>query len=257
MTLGIETYDLVKVSPESPRVGEGDMLVLDDGSIFFAYGHFKGNRDDSRADIVYRLSQDLGRTWTEPELLVSNNEAVENVMSVSLLRLHSGGILLFYLRKDSRCLCRAWVRRSDDEGRTWSDAVCCTQGEQYHVIVNDCALQLADGRIILPYEVCNEAWGGDEHIEAAVAYSDDDGATWSLSANQIYAPKRGAMEAMVVEKRDGRLWMLMRTDQGTLWEAYSTDRGVTWSDAADAGIEAPQSPFVFKRMPTTGDILLT
>jgi len=125
-------------------------VVLRDGTVFFAYTSFQVARDDACADIVCCTSNDAGVTWSDPRVLVSNDEANENVMSVSLLRLESGGILLFYLRKDSRMLCRAWVRRSDDEAQTWSEAVCCTPDESYYCIVNNCATQLADGRVLLP-----------------------------------------------------------------------------------------------------------
>ncbi len=255
MTDAPEFYDLVEVTPESPRTGEGSMLELADGRILFAYTSFEGGEDNSRASIVARHSSDVGRTWTEPEMIISADEAAENVMSASLLRLQSGGILLFYLRKDSRAQCAVWVRRSDDEGATWGEAVCCTPEPGYWGAVNDCAVQLADGRIILPDGVCAEVWVEDEHIEAGCAFSDDDGATWRHSS-MIFTPKRGAMESRVVELRDGRLWMLVRTDRGEIWQTFSTDCGETWEDPTPSGIESPQSPFVFTRIPATGDLLL-
>lgn len=254
MTADPEFFDFVPVTEQNPRSGEGDMVVLQDGRLFFAYTSFEQERDDARASIVGRCSSDGGRTWTEPETLITN-EAAQNVMSVSLLRLQSGGLLLFYMRKDGPSRASAWVRRSDDETETWSEAICCTPDPIYHVIVNDCALQLSDGRIILPYEACEEVWVADEHIVAGTAYSDDEGATWQQS-NTIYSPKRGAMEAKVVELREGRLWMLLRTDRGVLDESCSEDRGETWSHPVSSGIESPQSPFVFTRVPSTGDLLL-
>ena len=247
--------DLVTATPENPRSGEGDMVVLRDGTVFFAYTSFQQARDDARADIVCRTSEDGGATWGEPRILVPNDEASENVMSVCLLRLESGGILMFYLRKDSRTLCRAWMRRSDDEAQTWSDAVCCTPDESYYCIVNNCATQLTDGRVLLPYSVCDEIWTPNERLIVGTAISDDEGATWQQS-NTVYAPKRGAMEPRIVEKMDGQLWMLLRTDQGSIWQCTSDDRGATWCEPTNTGIEAPQAPFVFTRIPATGDLLL-
>ena len=249
-----EFYDLVPATPRNPRTGEGAMAPLQDGRLFFAYTHFVGSDDFDHASIVSRYSSDVGRTWTEPQTLIAN-EAKDNVMSASLLRLQCGAILLFYMRKDSRTRGAMWVRRSDDEAQTWSDAVCCTLAPLYQGAVNDCAVQLNNGRVILPYEGCEESWVADEHIVAAAAYSDDEGATWRQS-NTIFSPKRGAMEPRVVELRDGRLRMLMRTDRGVIDEAYSHDNGETWSDPASTGIESPQSPFVLKRIPSTGDLLL-
>ncbi len=249
-----EFYDLVITSPESPRTGEGSMLRLADGRIMFVYTDFRGGEDNARASIVKRLSDDAGATWSEPEIIIAD-EGRENVMSTSLLRLPSGTILLAYLRKDSRSECHICLRRSEDEGLTWSGPIVCNSRVSYFVIVNDCFVRLRDGRLILPFEVCDEVWVPNERIEAGCLYSDDDGSTWQMS-NTIYAPKRGAMEARVVELAHGRLWMLMRTDQGVIYESYSNDRGESWGEPAPTAIESPQSPFVFTRIPSTGDILL-
>lgn len=73
--------------------------------------------------------------------------------------------------------------------------------------------------------------------------SDDDGLTWRRS-NTVTTPahagggfhqgirwNHGAVEPTVVELRDGRLWMLMRTPQDRHYEAFSDDGGLTWSEA--------------------------
>lgn len=255
----VEIHDLVVSTPANPRSGEGDMVVLQDGRVLFAYGHFTGQDDDAQACIVKRYSSDEGRTWTEPEVLIAADEAVQNVMSVSLLRLQSahahGGILLFYLRKDSPSRCRVWLRRSDDEGETWSEATCVTPDEAYHIIVNNCAVQLAEGRVLLPYQVCSQVWVEQERIEGAVAWSDDEGATWQYS-NQLACPRRGVMETRITELADRRLRMFSRTDQGRLYRAESQDRGESWEDFVPTDIESPQSPFAFTKIPATGDWLL-
>ena len=38
----------------------------------------------------------------------------------------------------------------------------------------------------------------------------------------------GALETSVVELRDGRIWMVVRTVIGYLWESDSNDGGLTW-----------------------------
>ena len=52
--------------------------------------------------------------------MVVPNEGKMNTMSVSLLRLESGRIALFYLRKNSLSDCRLYMRTSSDEAKTWS-----------------------------------------------------------------------------------------------------------------------------------------
>ncbi len=249
-----EFIDLIPVSEESPRNGEGSILELTDGRLLFVYTHFYGYADNSSAAIAARYSSDRGATWTEPEIVIAD-EAEENVMSVSLLRLQSGGVLMVYLRKDGNSNCTVWARRSYDEGKTWGEAVGATPEPGYHECVNDCVIQLSNGRIIIPSDGCEEVWTADERIRGRCLYSDNDGATWRGS-NYVTAPTRGTMELRVVELRDGRLWLLARTDQGVLYESFSEDNGETWDEARPSGIESPQTPFVFTRIPATGDLLL-
>jgi len=256
MSLTPEFIDLVVADADHPRSGEGDMVELTDGRLLFAYGAFRGGEDHAPADIVACYSSDHGQTWTQPQVLVEN-EGQCNVMSVSLLHLSPQRILLFYLRTDSTRRCYVCLRESTDEAQTWGPPAFCTPQDRYYVICNDCAIQLNDGRILLPYDVTDDASLPDEHqhIMAGAVYSDDGGQTWQMS-NEIYSRVRGAMEPKVVELNDGRLWMLLRTDRGVLDESFSEDGGATWSEAVSSGIVASQAPFVFKRIPNTGDLLL-
>lgn len=251
-----EFYNLVESTEENPRSGEGSMVSLKDGRIFFVYGNFTGGEDHAVADIVSRISDDCGKTWSAPKVLVSHEEAAQNVMSASLLRLQDGGVLLLYLRKDSSSRCRAWVRRSDDDCLTWSEAVCATPDERYHVIVNDALMQLRDGRVVVPFSAVDEVFGNVGGSAAGTVWSDDGGKTWSQSGNQVYCPERGAMEPNVVERADGSLLMYVRTDQGSIWETTSDNRGESWNELVDSGIESPQSPLALRRIPSTGDLLL-
>ena len=76
-----------------------------------------------------------------------------------------------------------------------------------------------------------------------VYYSDDDGLNWKRS-QIVTSPdhvksgshkgvrwNHGAVEPTVVELRDGRLWMLMRTSQDFHYESFSSDGGETWSES--------------------------
>jgi len=42
----------------------------------------------------------------------------------------------------------------------------------------------------------------------------------------------GTLEPSLVELKDGRIWMLMRTITGYLWESFSEDGGLSWSEPA-------------------------
>jgi len=53
-----------------------------------------------RPTLAARYSDDGGRSWTDEDVVVVENEGGMNVMSVSLLRLQNGDIAFFYLREE-------------------------------------------------------------------------------------------------------------------------------------------------------------
>ena len=61
-------------------------------------------------------------------------------------------------------------------------------------------------------------------------------------------------EHMVVERRDGSLWMLIR-DRGGIAESVSADRGVTWSAPMPSTIPHAVSRFFIRRL-RSGSLLL-
>ncbi|MFH1006689.1 MAG: sialidase family protein [Candidatus Latescibacterota bacterium] len=255
---------LLPPSPANPRNSEGAFLPLSDGRLFFAYSHFYGGaHDNSTARIAGRFSYDRGETWTEDDVLVVDTEGSENVMSVSLLRLHSVAIALFYLLKNSWGDCKLYMRISEDEAQTWGDKRCAIPHEGYHVINNDRVVQLSSGRWVVPtaYHPCPDStWESWSHRGiSACALSDDEGRTWRMSRSWLEGPsesKTGLQEPGVVELTDGRLMMWMRTDMGCPYRSYSDDGGDTWSPAVPTDLRSPTSPASIKRIPATGDLLL-
>ncbi len=66
--------------------------------------------------------------------------------------------------------------------------------------------------------------------------------------------ERSFDEHMVIELKDGRLMMLVRTHYG-IAKSYSSDGGETWTDGVDSGIPGPNSRFCIRRL-SSGRILL-
>ena len=59
---------------------------------------------------------------------------------------------------------------------------------------------------------------------------------------------------MIVELRDHRLWMLVRTEYG-IGQSFSSDMGRTWSPGADSRLGGPNSRFFIRRL-ASGRLLL-
>jgi sialidase-1 len=258
---GVTKIRLLPPGPGNPRNSEGAFLPLKDGRLLFAYTHFTGGRgDDDAAYLAARYSQDGGKTWTERDHILMPNEGKMNVMSVSLLRLADGSIGLFYLRKQALDDCRAYLRFSTDEGKTWSQPILCTDPQGYYVVNNDRVIQLKNGRLVVPAARHNVAGGKWTARGVALCFlSDDGGKTWHKSRSELEAPKTsksGLQEPGVVELKDGKILMVSRTDQGSQFSAYSEDGGETWSSAQPTGLKSPVSPASIKRIPKTGDLLV-
>lgn len=92
----------------------------------------------------------------------------------------------------------------------------------------------------------------DEQFSNVYA-STDNGETISLRG-RADIPNRQFDEHMIVEKKDGTLWMLVRTYDG-IGESFSHDSGYTWSPGRKSHIDGPCSRFHIRRL-NSGRLLL-
>lgn len=103
---------------------------------------------------------------------------------------------------------------------------------------------------------CDELSGFNDLPEerfSNVYCSSDQGKTFRRIGHSAY-PHRSTDEHMIVEKQDGRLWMLIRGKYG-LGQSFSQDKGFTWYDTGDSGIANPCSRFHIRRL-SSGRLLL-
>ncbi|MGI5818477.1 MAG: sialidase family protein [Armatimonadota bacterium] len=250
-------FIVAEATAHNPRNTEADIIELRDGTLLLAWSDFYDAEmpDHAPARISAKVSHDRGKTWGERFTLLEN-EGLQNVMSVSFLRLASGDILFFYLRKNGPDDLQAMMRRSSDELTTLSDPIRCTRDEGYWVVNNARVVQLSDGRLVIPAALHRDISAGERGGSATTWLSDDEGRTWTRSESLLPLPGRGAMEPGVVELRDGRLLMIIRTSLRQIYRSHSADRGVTWSEPEPMGVGAPVAPSTITRIPSTGDLLM-
>jgi sialidase-1 len=255
----------VEPSKEHPRNSEGSFATLASGRVIFIYSQFYGgNGDESPARLVKIHSDDQGRTWSAPVTVVENT-AGNNVMSVSLLRLASGKLAMFYCIKNSWIDCRPHMRLSTDDGETWTEPKLIQQAPGYFVLNNDRVIQTSKGRLIVPLAF-HRSRGTDPHTSKSLdaraiatwLYSDDEGSTWTESSSWWAMPVRsgsGLQEPGVVELADGSLFSWSRTDQGTQYSFRSSDAGQTFTPPEPTELKSPNGPASIKRLPGSSDLL--
>jgi len=264
MSMPVKGKHILDIAPGegNPRNSEGAFLTLSDGRILFCYSAFYGEscEDHAKSGISKIVSADGGKTWSEPEPVAhySDYNAV-NIMSVSLMRMQNGDVGIFYLIRQTFNDMRLVLRRSSDEGETWSEPVYCMNRKSYFVVNNDRVIRLRSGRILIP---AAEHIPWTENLQrnffharavATFFYSDDDGRSFyempeSVSLNGIRSPV-GLQEPGVIELENGVLRAWARTELGSQWDFYSVNGGETWTSPAPTEFTSPVSPLSMKYLP--------
>ena len=90
--------------------------------------------------------------------------------------------------------------------------------------------------------------------DTQVYFSDDQGATWQASPDVLSfelkarnTTRYGAIEPVLLELRDGRVWMLVRDRQGHLLQSFSAD-GARWSPLSATDFISSDSPAALLRL---------
>ena len=238
-----------------PRGMMGDFVFLKDGTLVVSY-----TKDGA---IMGINSPDQGKTWGEPYVLVAKPQFGPGYFChPSFLRLANGQILNAYIYStgaETPYFGQHYLRRSADEGETWSEQLCMTPHPGCVFIHNDRLMTLSTGRILSigEYKAYMPSRSDHNGYVALAFYSDNDGYGWQVSRNNVDMYPIEAQEADAVELKDGRILMFGRTYNGHPFRAYSKDKGRTWSKGElikDLVMETASNPSV-RRIPSTGDLL--
>ena len=257
-------------SPEHPRHDHQLIFALDEERLVLVWSEYYaispsqtqrtpfaegGFGDEFPCRLSAKTSIDGGRTWGAT-FTIQENTFPRNVKHPNLIRLGNGDLLFTFSAWESDRYRNIFCKRSPDNLETWSEILQISEPGWY-CTNNDHILRLSTGRILLP------SHGGPgfdfrpgNPLHSFVFYSDDDFRTWHLSEDTMTAPGRGAHEPSIVELRDGRLLCLLRTTEGCVHRSFSADQGVHWSAPQPTPLEAPDSPPLLCRIPSTGDLLV-
>ena len=204
-----------------------------------------GWSDRSGQDLLCKISDDNGQSWSYP-ILMDNQGEKSICPNASVYNAETGRIWSLYsvfqwpfTKPESRKTWeglknREYIIYSDDDGYTWSDP-----REITHIVKTDSVTQVfgsgegiqlktgdRKGRLVVP--------GGDfvpPNKRVFAWYSDDHGETW-MSSEVVPNPheRLTPCENSIVELADGTLLMNERNQGlGQRWQSLSTNGGETWS----------------------------
>lgn len=238
---GTEGYECFRI-PAIVSTTQGTILA-------FAEGRKKGCSDTGDIDLVMKRSTDNGLSWSKlmviwddgdnvcgnPAPVVDEQSGAIHLLSTWNLGKDKESKIIDDSSKDTR---RVFVMRSDDDGKSWSDAEEITSSVKKEnwtwYATGPChGIQLKSaahkGRLLIP---CDHIEAGTKKYYSHVIYSDDNGKSWNLGGTTL---QDQVNECTVVELSDGRLLLNMRNydrSQKTRKIAFSDDGGLSWSDLA-------------------------
>ena len=223
--------------------------------------------DSPKAFFVLATSDDDGETWSKPRLVVdahSKNLPMDRSVLVGNLWTDPLGRLWLIFDQsmdmfDGRA--GAWTavcENPDAERPAWS-----APRRIWHGVTLNKPTVLSTGEWMLPISLDQRPGFGpfkglfkelDPLRGANVFVSTDRGATWERRGAAVF-PNPDWHEHMIIQRKDGTLWMLARTGHGIM-QSVSPDGGRTWSKPSlPEGIQQPVARFHVRRL-ASGRILM-
>ena len=248
------------------------VTVSPKGRLWVAFLTGDSTEGEENVNVVISSGDD-GRTWTKP-LFALGCPGPLRVMDCGLWTDPQGRVWLFYTQLFGFWDGRAglWVKQAldpEDPNTEWTPARRICDG-----YLKNKPTSLSDGRILLPVEFFDPGFTGyagrhghfvslpPEFLHDSACYNQYNafeaapGLADARFLGQSRCPRNlfTFPENMIVERRDGSLWMLMRTVFG-IGEASSTDGGRTWTDMCPSKIPHPSARFFICRL-RSGALLL-
>ncbi|GMI46137.1 hypothetical protein TrCOL_g5970 [Triparma columacea] len=194
--------------------------------------------DESASNIVMRRSEDSGKTWGEPVVVIGSDEGVGEGEHAerhtwSIFDSVNEKVFLFTNRNvngPTGCDCGVAYKTSADGGDTWGDLIDLDEGDVYGMGLAHGITHHTTGRMVgCMRKICRNSCPPDY---ASRSFYSDDGSTW-VSSDFLHP---GTTECSLVELSDGRLYLNSRPYKG--WDgelnrrlvSYSDDVGESWGD---------------------------
>jgi len=223
--------------------------------------------DSPKAFFVLATSDDDGETWSKPRLVVdSHSKSLPMDRSVLVGNLWTdplGRLWLIFDQSMDMYDGRAGVWGAICENPDADEPKWSAPKRIWHGVTLNKPTVLSTGEWLLPIsldqrEGFRQFKGLFKELDplrgANVFVSSDQGATWERRGAATF-PNPDWHEHMVVERKDGSLWMLARTAKA-LMQTTSTDGGRTWAEPTEpAGIRQPAARFHIRRL-ASGRLLL-
>jgi len=191
---------------------------------------FAGTREGAPDTRVWLARRNASGHWGVPRMVLDADEPHWNPV---LAQGPDGEVWLFVKRGATISAWSTWVARSDDGGRSWSDAVELVPGDfGGRGPVKNPPVLLEDGTWLAPGSL--EQWQDPPAWYPFVDRSTDGGRTWApvpVPMDRAELRGAGAIQPALWSGSDGVVNALLRTTEGVAYRSWSEDGGRTWATA--------------------------
>lgn len=191
---------------------------------------FFGGSKERHPDVCIWVCRLENETWTAPQKVadgIVNDSLRYPCWNPVLYQVPGGELLLFYKVGPSPGGWKGYMKRSSDNGHTWSEAEALM--ENVLGPVKNKPVEI-DGQLFCPSSTENHGWR--LHLDI----TPDNGKHWT-QINSLNDPKEwSAIQPSILTYKNGDLQMVCRTRNRTIGSIWSKDRGKTWSKMDSIGL---------------------
>ena len=238
--------------------GISSIAATREGQLWAVWYAGKTPGEDENNYVVVATSDDQGQNWEEVLVIDPDGEGPVRAFDPEVWMDPGGRLWVFWAQ--ATYLGNTWdlIKEGTSAGvwaitttdpdinePEWSEPKRLTDG-----VMMCKPTVLSDGQWVIPASIWKLT---DKNAQMVV--SNDRGKTWHVKgAASVPEDVRGFDEHMILERKDGSLWMLIRTKYG-IGQSISNDRGKTWSPVTPSLIQHPSARFFISRL-NSGNLLL-
>ena len=222
------------------------LVHLKDGTFLTAW--FGGTKEKN-PDVGIWMSKGVPGNWGAPfQVAKIRGDAHWNPV---LFESPQGKIYLFFKVGKEITAWETWVKTSDDQGKTWSEAYELVPGDKGgRGPVRNKPIVLSNGTWVAGSSFENAA---TKKWDAFTDRSEDNGKTWTatpyIALNRDDFKGAGVIQPTLWESKPGMVHMLLRSTAGVICRSDSKDYGKTWSTIYKTDLPNPNSGIDLTKLP--------
>ncbi len=241
-------------------------FTVSNGGRLYATWYTGGPTECVENYVTLAVSDDGGESWIEPVQVIDHPDPRVRSFDPCLWTAPDGAVWWFWTQSycqtdfnigDGRC--GVWMVRcaEPDAGLPrWTPPVRIANGSLWNKPV-----VLENGEWAFPTALWNDLGGPTKPVIPELRHEKFSNITISPDCGKTFFRRGGADipdrcfdEHHLLELKDGRLWMTVRTNYGA-GQSFSSDGGATWTPGEPASFGGPNSRFFIRRL-RSGRILL-